>query len=608
MNPFDLTPEQERHWQIQQDASLFEREYQRDTPDPKYKIAHISNETQKRLHYLRIKKKKERKFYSLGGTANSLTVSGQDADTSGNKFVTEVEDATFDDSELVRTLISMQKNLLPLEPKPRERSLSSLQQGGEIFINGVIKTTLGYGDSQDKLLEEHSGLLVLFLKFLEALKPRLEFHKDTLMKHPLFEDIEKIIEQVGYIHTICRDARLNASDSGHIIAELPEEFSSFFPEEAHTSDSKTRNIYQAKALLLHSLGLVPHIKYLFTLGSLLDYIERSAKTDSTIVGVYPEIVDPSDDGLVLDVKNFAHPAIYRGKSIAGYCKDLCTNLPGDIFTKLESDGLVSVEKRSNSYYWNQNVTTEMIERFIRKHDLEPGPAETLLTIYQRSNFFPFEGIHLNARNRIQIVTGANFNGKSTYMQSIGYLFHRAATTRKMIATSATLSMPDMVFDDFDINSNRQRDISRERSTFSSQVNKIVEFMDNATTKSIGLFDELYHGTSAPYLLSLGWATIEEFERLGLYAIISTHEPLLTRFTERNGYESLRGKYYRPSYSASSERETSVRNVSLQENYRLRCEPVTDSDAFRIARQEKMKETVMSRAQKILCHITQNPNA
>ena len=79
-----------------------------------------------------------------------------------------------------------------------------------------------------------------------------------------------------------------------------------------------------------------------------------------------------------------------------------------------------------------------------------------------------------------------------------------------------------------------------------------------------------------------------------------------RYTEEGGYDSLRGKYYRPPHQISAQRSTAVENVSMQHGYQLKHEPVIDSDAFRIARQEGMREEVMKRAQEILTNITAAP--
>ncbi|MBU2213114.1 hypothetical protein KJ996_00560 [Patescibacteria group bacterium] len=601
-----------------QDETLFPEKQEsrgsdRDKLDTAFRIAHINSETKKQVHFLRINPNGNGKYYTLGGTARNM-VHGYDHSNPACGFAKELEIKTLDDHTLLMILISMQKCYLETHDggsKQNKAPLEPLLERAKKYIEGEINIRFSMSDSIHNAMQEHAKAQQQFQEFLDVLKQKLSLYRDILIAHPLFSDIDRVIEQLDAVNNICRGSRLNTSPdnevaTGGTTVELPEAYAGDFPEDLHTLNVRTHNMFSAKSLFLHHLGLVPHIKYFFTLGLLVEYAERAALRDNEVQGVYPTIVEPDENGLVLDVKEFAHPAIYRGKPLGKHFHDIYESLGRETIRMLQEDGLLDYFQDANGgrdLFWLQEVKPRSIEDFITRHGIGMGAAETLTDIFNRSAFFPFSGIHLSTRNRIQIVTGANFNGKSTYMQAVGYLFHQAATLRKLIARNARLSLPDMVFDDFDINSDRQWDIASERSTFSSQVQKIIQFMGHATPKSIGLFDELYHGTSAPYLLSLGWATLEKFDQLGLYAIISTHEPLLTRFTERDGYESLRGKYYRPPHNQSALRETSVSNVSMQGTYRLCDGPVTDSDAFRIARQEQMPEDVMRRSEEILAHIT-----
>jgi hypothetical protein len=614
MNLFRPTAEEERFSNLLPESDE-KRESSGEDESDRIRRKTKSDAWKKLVYFRATQPEPEGKFYSLGRTARRLTNDNHDSSDGPvvKEFVSLLEEKGFDDTELITLLHQLQQNMLPEERERGGYSFAQYQQLAESYVNRSITTSsMSYNDDKkpDAYMEAYAKAESGFTTFLETLAARLKRHQNILERHPYFTDIDRIIEQVEGLRRISIESKFNTSAKGaYISVELPPTFRDDIPQDLHSFDTKTRNIYEAKSLFFEHLKLTPLIKYLFTLGSFLEYAERAAHADKNIKGVYPTLLGRDDDnGLFLDVEHFAHPAIYQGKDIAQQTYALEKICGRNIVRKLTDDGLLSSHRDTGGgTYWQQGVTSASIEAFVKKHKMEDAAAESLYKLYSETAFMPFADVQLNVRNRILIVTGANSRGKSTYMQAIGYLFYLAATGRKFIAEKAQLTMPDLVFDDFDINGNRQYDIYKGVSTFRSQVKKIVTYLEKATKHSIGLFDELYHGTSSPYLLSLGWATLEAFEERGLRAVVSTHEPLLTRFTEDGGYEGLAGMYHRPPQEKGNGRETAVSNVSMQGAYKLKHEPVTDSDAFWVARDEKMPETIMRRADEVLKHITASPS-
>ena len=133
---------------------------------------------------------------------------------------------------------------------------------------------------------------------------------------------------------------------------------------------------------------------------------------------------------------------------------------------------------------------------------------------------------------------------------------------------------------------------------------VVQFLEHGTINSLGIFDELFNGTSPPYQLALSWATIEEISRRKLRAAISTHNPALTWCTEPDGFEKIRGQF---AFSRQGKRTgmymPGVSNISLSGNFQLQRGAVTDSDAFTVAKEEGFP--LLERAKEILEHVT-NP--
>src|SRR5262249_48390225 len=145
------------------------------------------------------------------------------------------------------------------------------------------------------------------------------------------------------------------------------------------------------------------------------------------------------------------------------------------------------------------------------------------------------------------------------------------------------------------------DIRRGISTLRMQMQLVVNYLEHATPHSLGLFDELFNGTSPPYQLALAWATIEEISRRKLRVIISTHNPALTWCTEHDGYENIRGQYAFPRRGERiGAHMEGVQNISLTGNFALGHGAVTDSEAFAIAEEEGFP--LLKRAQEILAHV------
>ena len=160
-----------------------------------------------------------------------------------------------------------------------------------------------------------------------------------------------------------------------------------------------------------------------------------------------------------------------------------------------------------------------------------------------------------------------------------------------------MSYCDGIYHDFEVHDNLQEGVS----TFRAQVRNVLTFLKDATPQSLGLFDEMYHGTSSLYLLALAWATVESFSRRNLRAIISTHEPLLTFSTRGDGLGLLRGIYTNQRKmigGAVNGGIDGVGNISMRNHYELREGAVMDSDAFRVAREEKMPTKILNRAEHI----------
>lgn len=128
-------------------------------------------------------------------------------------------------------------------------------------------------------------------------------------------------------------------------------------------------------------------------------------------------------------------------------------------------------------------------------------------------------IHLNQDTPMQLITGPNMGGKSTYMRQVAVLALLAHTGCYLPAKSATIGPIDRIFTRIGASD----DLAGGRSTFMVEMTEMAHILRNATTNSLVLVDEIGRGTSTFDGLALAWACATDLAaRIRAYALFSTH--------------------------------------------------------------------------------------
>ena len=125
------------------------------------------------------------------------------------------------------------------------------------------------------------------------------------------------------------------------------------------------------------------------------------------------------------------------------------------------------------------------------------------------------------QNGIQIITGPNMGGKSTYLRQVALIVLLNQAGSFVPASSATLGIFDRIFTRVGASDN----LARGESTFMMEMHETANILNNATGRSLIVFDEVGRGTATFDGLSLAWAILEFLhdrpERSGI-TLFATH--------------------------------------------------------------------------------------
>ena len=136
-------------------------------------------------------------------------------------------------------------------------------------------------------------------------------------------------------------------------------------------------------------------------------------------------------------------------------------------------------------------------------DIRDGRHPIIEQLPDAEPFVP-NAAFLNTSDQIMLITGPNMAGKSTYIRQVATIAVMAQMGSWVPASEMRLGVLDRVFTRIGAGD----DLARGRSTFLVEMQETANILNNATTKSLIVLDEIGRGTSTFDGISIAWSVAE----------------------------------------------------------------------------------------------------
>ncbi len=159
-------------------------------------------------------------------------------------------------------------------------------------------------------------------------------------------------------------------------------------------------------------------------------------------------------------------------------------------------------------------------------EIKDGRHPVVECIMENGLFIPNDTKLDNNNNCVNVITGPNMAGKSTYMRQVALIVLMAQIGSFVPAAKANIGVADRLF----TRVGASDDLASGQSTFMVEMNEVANILRNATSKSLLILDEIGRGTSTFDGLSIAWAVIEHISNrkiLGAKTLFATHYHELT---------------------------------------------------------------------------------
>ena len=157
-------------------------------------------------------------------------------------------------------------------------------------------------------------------------------------------------------------------------------------------------------------------------------------------------------------------------------------------------------------------------------EIEDGRHPIIEQLPDAEPFVPNSAFLNTTSDQIMLITGPNMAGKSTYIRQVATIAVMAQMGSFVPASRMRMGVLDRVFTRIGAGD----DLARGRSTFLVEMQETANILNNATSKSLIVLDEIGRGTSTFDGISIAWSVAEYLHgRTKAKTLFATHYHELT---------------------------------------------------------------------------------
>ncbi|KPA13440.1 dNA mismatch repair protein MutS [Candidatus Magnetomorum sp. HK-1] len=191
--------------------------------------------------------------------------------------------------------------------------------------------------------------------------------------------------------------------------------------------------------------------------------------------------------------------------------------------------------------------------------------------------------------QIYMITGPNMSGKSTVLRQTALLVIMAQIGSFIPAESASMPVFDRIFTRVGASDN----LSQGQSTFMVEMEETANILNNATSRSLIVMDEIGRGTSTYDGVSIAWAVAEflhDWKNIGVKTLFATH------YHELIALEKIKKRIKNFNIAVKQDGDQIIFLRQLKEG------GVSQSYGIQVARLAGIPDIVINRAKDILLQI------
>lgn len=285
-------------------------------------------------------------------------------------------------------------------------------------------------------------------------------------------------------------------------------------------------------------------------------------------------------------------------------QDKIKSLEYDIFVNIRNEIYSNINRIQSTCKIIANIdvfvsfaTVAYINNYVKpninknnKLDIKNGRHPVVECIVGEENFVSNDTYLNTDENIINIITGPNMAGKSTYMRQTAIIALMAHIGSFVPAEYADIPIIDRIF----TRVGASDDLSQGQSTFMVEMSEVSLIIKNATDKSLVILDEIGRGTSTYDGISLAWSIVEYIQKnIKCKTLFATHYHELTDL--ENKFKDI--KNYSIAVKEDNEGIVFLRKIIPQ--------GADKSYGIYVAQLAKLPDEVINRSKEILKDLEKN---